>query len=417
MKKSGSGCGSFIFGVLIIGCIVYSLYTHFFADTFDLSGKDRETDISFEIGDNDLSGFSSTAFSDYNLPQNRKMYNQLDSYEKDLYKQIRKGLAQGDSRIYFYSVDINLFHDAIYQAYDAVYFDFPEFFWMTNGWKYDGNQNSDGTYTVYFDPYLYEYWSYVSNKGEVINSVLYNAKQIAHYASLQETDYDKIKYIHDFIISYAEYDYVCLEESGKTVQKASSQQAHTILGCLLNRSCVCDGYSKSFKLICDLIGLEAELVLGDAGGGHAWNYVVLDGEEYWMDLTWDENEVEDQNGNLLAPYGATYNYFCVTDEHLYETHTPDDYFEIPVCDSSKYNFFLYENSYLEKYDFDSVNTAIENQYGSQIVQIKFSSFSELEKAWKEIVEKKKYKDLNFGGNTLIDIYYSKKQLIIFFYLY
>lgn len=57
-----------------------------------------------------------------------------------------------------------------------------------------------------------------------------------------------------------------------------------------NTKVVCEGYSKAFQYLCDMSGIECYTVSGDAGGAHMWNIVVLDGENYLVDVTWCDGD-------------------------------------------------------------------------------------------------------------------------------
>lgn len=52
---------------------------------------------------------------------------------------------------------------------------------------------------------------------------------------------------------------------------------------------VCGGYARAFQYLCSLGGIECHYVTGyvreDGGGYHAWNIVVIDGENYLVDVT------------------------------------------------------------------------------------------------------------------------------------
>lgn len=398
MKK-----GNLIFTILIIACIVYAV-KNFSSDNGSTGG-----DYGYSIDATEISEIG------YSLPAHRNMYNQLDSDERTIYSALREGIAAGKSQISIHTSDYDSYVDALYGAYDALYYDFPEFFWLNGGWRCNGEYAASG-YTMIIEPSFYDYWQYTSDKDGYIESVINEATRIASMADTLNSDYDKVKFVHDYLVVNAEYDYVCLEEMNKTVQRASSQQSHTVYGCLVNKVTVCDGYAKTFQLIMSMLGIEAEYVEGDAGGGHAWNYVVLGGNEYWMDITWDENELENDNGRLLAPQGANYGYFCVTDSVLYETHKPDPTFEIPVCDSTEYNFFVYENSYLQEYDFSAVCNAVAEQKGSQIIHIKFGSKSELQQALDQLVYKQKYKNIPEFSGISPQFYANEKTCILHIYL-
>lgn len=399
MKK-----GNLFFTVLIIACIAFAV-KNFSSD----DGGSASGDYGYSINIDD------TADIGYSMPEHRNMYNQLDSTEKSLYSELRKGIAAGNTTITVYTDDYDRSVEALYQAYDALYYDFPEFFWLNGGWRCSGEYAGIG-YNMIIETGCYDYWQYTNDKDGYIEAALSEAKRIAAMADTLENDYEKAKFVHDYLVVNAEYDYVCLEEINQTVQRASSQQSHTIYGCLVNKVCVCDGYAKSFQLIMSMLGIDAEYVEGDAGGGHAWNYILLGGDEYWLDVTWDENELEDDNGNLLAPNGANYGYFCVTDNKLYETHTPDPTFKIPVCDSDEYNFFVYENSHLQSYDFEAFCNAVAEQKGAQIIHIRFASESALETAVDQIVHNGKYKQVPGLSDKNPQFYSNKNENIMHIYL-
>lgn len=389
-KKSGGGIGSIIFGLLIAGCVAFGVYSIFSDGSDSVSG-----DYGFNTDADSVDAVK------YDVPLSRTMYNRLDSDGKMAYGIIRDALASGKQSAFFTGYkNEDAFIASMRLAYDAVYYDFPEFFWINGGWKADYH-TQNGQNGILMNMGFYDYWQYISDKSGAIDKVMTEAGKIAAMANQQNSDYDKMKFIHDYLVVNAEYDYVCLEELNQTVQRASNQQSHSVYGCLVNKVCVCDGYAKTFKLIMNIAGLECEYWEGVSGPtGHAWNYVIIDGEEYWMDITWDENEVVDSNGKLAAPHGACYNYFCVEDDYLYKTHEPDTVFKLPVCDSDKYNFYQYEKSYLEEYDFDAVSAAVNEQEGSQIIHIKFANRQELLEAEKELWINGKIKEIDTIKNRL-----------------
>lgn len=67
---------------------------------------------------------------------------------------------------------------------------------------------------------------------------------------------------------------------------------------------VCEGYSKAFKYLCDLAGIDCITVTGTMTGGtgageHMWNVVRLDGVNYLVDLTNSDSGSVGQNGGLF----------------------------------------------------------------------------------------------------------------------
>ena len=86
-----------------------------------------------------------------------------------------------------------------------------------------------------------------------------------------------LKAIHDYICNNAMYDW--------------DLQNSTIYDFFVVGTVHCAGYARTFKAICDYVGLEVDIVVGTVGGeGHAWNSVVIDGQKYYIDCTWDDTE-------------------------------------------------------------------------------------------------------------------------------
>jgi hypothetical protein len=62
----------------------------------------------------------------------------------------------------------------------------------------------------------------------------------------------------------------------------------------LNGEGVCATYAMLFYKMASRLGIECYYCVGYAGGSlHAWNMVVLDGEEYFYDVTWFDDVVYD----------------------------------------------------------------------------------------------------------------------------
>ena len=344
----------------------------------------------------------------------RLMYKQLEAEEKGIYNIVQQTLEKGEGTCTIERINgtEEAARGALVRAIDAVYFDYPEYFWFNHNsqWQY---WLYDGFVKVELELCSYEYWDYVLDKNGYKKAVNEKAQEIANLAMKCESTFDRVKFVHDYLVTYAEYDYVALEEITQTVQKASSQQSHSVYGCLVSQLAVCDGYAKTFQMIMNLLGIECEYVEGDAGGGHAWNYIVLDNESYWMDVTWDDYDRRDENGNMAYPNGADYAYFCITSEELYDTHTPNATFEIPNCTATQYNFFHHEDSYLESYSYDAFCGAIEEQKDEQIISVKFGSENEMNRAIQDLFTTNyRYGELPYiGGKELMYGYDNTRYIL------
>lgn len=58
------------------------------------------------------------------------------------------------------------------------------------------------------------------------------------------------------------------------------------------KSAVCEGYAKAFKVLCDKVGIPCVLVSGQGvtssgAGAHMWNYVQMEDKQWYLvDATW-----------------------------------------------------------------------------------------------------------------------------------
>lgn len=120
-----------------------------------------------------------------------------------------------------------------------------------------------------------------------------------------QSDYMKIKAVHDYLIRTIAYD--------------TSFQNYTAYGAITKGSAVCQGYTLlTYKMLTEL-GVPCRIVTGTANGGsHAWNLVKLQGAWYNLDLTFDD-PVPDSGKN-----GAiSYQYFLKTDSQFSKNHKRD----------------------------------------------------------------------------------------------
>jgi len=151
------------------------------------------------------------------------------------------------------------------------------------------------------------------------------------------SEYEQVKYVHDWMIDYLEYD--------TTYQKAD---IHNVYGAFANGKAVCEGYARSFKYILDGLGIENVLVSGTATNSsgvtetHAWNYVKIDGKWYAIDITWDDPIIK--GGGKLTEE-LRYQYFFKGSEVFFENHKEDGYlsknsmkFRFPTIEKEDYKY-------------------------------------------------------------------------------
>ncbi len=141
--------------------------------------------------------------------------------------------------------------------------------------------------------------------------------------SEQMTDFEKALSIFDWICINTVYDHTVYSNSIYPTRCA----CYYLEGVFDNGVSVCDGFSKAFSLMCNMLGIDATRITGDAitngeSGGHAWNKVLLDknpnddipAEYYLVDITW--TEIYSSNNNEIL----SHRYFLMSDNDVKDTH-------------------------------------------------------------------------------------------------
>lgn len=163
--------------------------------------------------------------------------------------------------------------------------------------------------------------------------------------------YEKVRLVHDYIISNTEY------------KNRNDERDHNILGPLLDGYAVCEGYAKAFDLFMYAMDIECILVTGEAREPHAWNIVWIDGVPYHIDLTWD-----DPVGLLGFDSGKiSYEYFLLPEAYITKTHS----FEVtdyPYCKDNYYTYYTYRNNLISTiYDYADKFKELYKQNPSEVV--------------------------------------------------
>ncbi len=152
------------------------------------------------------------------------------------------------------------------------------------------------------------------------------------------TDYEKIKYLHDYLILKCDYS----EEA---------MSPFTAFGALVEGRATCQGYADAMHLLLAGAGYETVFATGvgdDEAVKHKWNYVKLsDGKWYIIDPTWD-----DPKGKADKNY-IGYDYFMISDEILATDHKEtfiSPYYELPKADSMELSYYVMNGYYAETYE-------------------------------------------------------------------
>lgn len=125
------------------------------------------------------------------------------------------------------------------------------------------------------------------------------------------TDQEKVKAAHDWMCINTAYDH------DNFLNGTIPNESYHIEGVMNNGRAVCNGYAETFIAFMAVQGIECTEITGEGNGGyHGWNKVKVDGEYYYIDVTWDD-PVPDRPGTVYW-----YNYYLTKDPTFGGTHIP-----------------------------------------------------------------------------------------------
>lgn len=174
-------------------------------------------------------------------------------------------------------------------------------------------------------------------------------------------DYEIVTQIHDKMIR------TIARNNGMDAPNAGN-----IYGALVEKSAMCDGYSKTFQLLADQMGISCVYYAGrsTSGSAHSWNAVMLQGSWYYVDVTWD----------TLNPGLVLHTHLGITLEEVLRERVfdEDQYPEIQPATATTHNFFTYRGySVAPETDEDIitelaevfVNSLADNELPERYVQV------------------------------------------------
>lgn len=253
----------------------------------------------------------------------------------------------------------------------------PEMFWFS-GWYSIATDNIHPTvFYVAFDTMndlTAQQWS--DMQQDLVNA----AKEICAQIPDGASDYEKALFVHDYLIAHTTYS-------------DDGENAGNAYGCLINHAAYCEGYSRAFLLLMNQLGIRAGLTsgTGDNGGAHMWNYLELGGNEYWVDVTWDDTILEGSDSEQLNHY-----YCFLNDDLMLVTHRiGHKQYYIPTCSSMDMNYFVQNGWYLDRYDCDAACGVIEAQLeqGKEPIELMLDSKQSYENAYRDLFEKNRFWEL------------------------
>lgn len=255
-------------------------------------------------------------------------YTKLPKHHQSVYHAIFQGLMNLEDSFLVPRIDGRELTDLFFR----LRLDHPEIFWAS-GFHYKYYQDSPN---LIFEPeYLFEKGKIKGHKKALASRV---EKLIRPAAKLSE--WEKEKYIHDFICENVHYD------------KLKKPYSHEIIGPLGQGVGVCEGIAKTVKCLCDALGIWCMIALSGNNPEkgikyrHTWNIVRIGKSYYHLDATFDNSlgrnyshapDAASYSGNA----GATrirYDYFNLDDKQIFRDHEPL-IAPAPACTDSAHSYY------------------------------------------------------------------------------
>ena len=305
----------------------------------------------------------------------RYCYYELSAEEQAIYTVILDSIYEMPERIEI----PELVTGNLNKIFTALSYDNPDLFCLGLNCKV----YKEGLKTFFEPAYCMDKETYKKQKTEleaVAPAILKGAEKFT-------SAYEKELYVHDYLVTNCVY-----------VDPETSSFANSAYGCIVTGKASCEGYARAFQYLLSKLNIDNRLVTGESTEdgvnyiGHMWNYVLLDGEGYFVDVTWDDPKT--------ATQVLRHTFFNVTTDDILLEHRNIEQ-TLPLCTAKKYNYFVYENAFINDVSTQQLETSVENavynssRRGYKCVELSFNYSAALNTA----------KDTLFNTGVIYTIYH------------
>lgn len=292
-------------------------------DDYSITVSDWDTDIV--LPDKEVGGDSEIHVEEgidlINKPEVYYYYNLLNDSEKELYRSIFHTTNNftetpppgGRLEIELpYSLQSKFTKESFNKVTEYLWNDMPVLFNSGRAIPYrvDAGQKVR-TYRLGFNV---DRAKYDMRVGLMIKA----AREFLNALEPGKSEFEIVKNVHDKFLRSVSY-------GGMT-----SALAGTIVGGLVDKKIVCEGYSATLQYLLQRCGIQALFIGGEIMSSgrptaHAWNMVRVDGKYYYIDSTWDDGMAG------LPPDFVHHTYFLKSRQTMDNTHKVIMNIPIPEC--------------------------------------------------------------------------------------
>jgi hypothetical protein len=287
-------------------------------------------------------------------------YARLTSPEQIAYTQFLKAAETHLPSVALSGIQLDV--GAIKRVWQAFYQDNPQIFWVC-GYRYTYGGDDQIVSEVQL---VYTYTRQEAQaKQQQIDA---GAKRILAQIPKGADDYHTVLAVHDAIVKSTRYG-------------SGSKDHQNIASVLVDRESVCAGYSRAMQYLLKKVGIYCTVVDGRAAGrgAHEWNLVKMDGDYYFVDVTWDDPTFD---GKAPSDY-VDHAFFGVTTRTLLKNHTIDAPLgEIATCKAIRDNYYVREqHDYHPGESGKFLRAVLMAHYrGEKIFSARFASADDMQRA-------------------------------------
>ena len=223
-------------------------------------------------------------------------YGQMTKAHQTVYRAMEQGLREMRDSFLLPSVEGR----ELSEIFMRLRLDHPEIFWAS-GFTY--GYYPDSPNIIFHPEHLFEK-SKIKDHQKAMTARVDKLTRPA----VKLSEWEKEKYIHDFICENVRYD------------KLKKPYSHEIIGPLGQGVGVCEGIAKAVKILCDALGIWCMIAIcgNNPEKGikyrHTWNVVKINGTYYHLDATFDNT--------LGKGEELRYDYFNLDDAAIFRDHEP-----------------------------------------------------------------------------------------------
>ena len=220
---------------------------------------------------------------------------------------------------YSYNDLLNIIYTSINSGWDTFTFYCPNEY--TSCLNDIENISKDDITLTHINNYVHPYNSFTNIKTSILESgeitieinYLYTLDQIekidsevdkiiSNLITSTQTDYEKIKVIHDYIINNTKYDVE------RNQNKDSNYLSYIAYGPLFEHMATCNGYTDLMAIFLTKFNIKNYKIattkesISSSSNGHIWNAVYLNNQWLHLDLTWDDPVSDDGKDYLYHKY-------------------------------------------------------------------------------------------------------------------